>query len=199
MATHRIFDGLEPHMHAQAAALFWDAFKGKLNPVMKPESKALAFFTSVADPTHAIRAEGARGELLGVAGYKTAQGSFMGGGLTEMMAAYGLFGGLWRGLVLSMLERPLKDNVLLMDGIFVTEAARGQGIGTALLLAIKEKAATLECGSVRLDVIDSNPRAKALYEKQGFVAVDTQDIGPLRHFFGFKRATTMVYRVQNRD
>lgn len=79
-----------------------------------------------------------------------------------------------------------------MDGIVVSDAARGQGIGTRLLAAIKDEALARGCTSVRLDVIDSNPRARALYEREGFVAGHRSDLGPLRHLFGFRSATEMV-------
>ncbi|WP_166417276.1 GNAT family N-acetyltransferase [Cochlodiniinecator piscidefendens] len=76
-------------------------------------------------------------------------------------------------MVLSVLERPLDPDILLMDGIFVSPKARDMGIGTALLSAMKEKAAQLHYSSVRLDVIDINPRARGLYERQGFKASTT--------------------------
>ena len=174
------------------ARLFWSAFKGKLGLVMNPEAKAIQFFASVADPTHAISATRADGTLIGVAGFKTQSGSFIGGELKDLQTIYGWFGGLWRGLILSVLERPLADNTLLMDGIMVSDSARGQGVGTDLLSAVKRVAASLNCSQVRLDVIDINPRARALYERQGFVAKQTNGIGPLRFIFGFRTSTTMV-------
>ena len=47
-------------------------------------------------------------------------------------------------------------------------------------------------GWVRLDVIDSNWRARALYERQGFLATRTESLGLLRLLFGFSASTTMV-------
>lgn len=44
-----------------------------------------------------------------------------------------------------------------MDGMFVTEAARGRGIGTRLLTAIKQEAKARGLRQVRLDVIDTTP------------------------------------------
>lgn len=190
--TFSIVDGFPPDQRERVVRLFWAAFRRKLQLVMNPEDKALDFFGLVADPGHAISALSPDGSVLGVAGFKTAQGAFVGGGMKELCAVYGMIGGFWRGLVLSLLERPLKPGTLLMDGIFVAETARGQGVGSALLSAIKARAAKLGCASVRLDVIDVNPRAKKLYERQGFAAESTSDIGPLRRVFGFRRATTMV-------
>lgn len=191
-ASFSIADGFPADQRDRVVRLFWASFRRKLYPVMKPEEKALSFLEQVADPGHAISAVLPDGSVIGVAGFKTAKGAFIGGGLKELCAVYGAIGGFWRGLVLSLLERPLQQGTLLMDGIFVSEAARGRGVGSALLSAIKERAVVLGCSSVRLDVIDSNPRAKKLYERHGFVAESTSDMGPLHHVFGFRKATTMI-------
>lgn len=191
--TVKISDGFDETQRAKAISLFWESFRGKLSLLMSPEEKALAFLSLVADPKHAISAIKADGSLIGVAGFKTSGGSFVGGELGDLQSVYGSFGGLWRGVLLSLLESPLQPDTLLMDGIFVAEEARGQGVGSTLLKAIKAKAEELNCSKVRLDVIDSNPRARALYEKQNFVTENTSNLGPLRHLFGFRKSTTMVW------
>ncbi|MEM8950265.1 MAG: GNAT family N-acetyltransferase [Pseudomonadota bacterium] len=189
-----IVDGFPESQRDLVVRLFWQAFRQKLNQVMQPETKAQAFLRRVADPTHAVSALSPDGSVIGIAGFKTANGAFIGGGLGDMCAVYGIVGGFWRGLLLSLLERPLQAETLLMDGIFVGNDARGQGVGTSLLTAIKERAVARGCSHVRLDVIDNNPRARRLYEQQGFVAEETIEMGPLlRRLFRFRRATTMIW------
>jgi len=192
LPTPLVQQGFRPEHRAAAAELFWEAFREKLAPVMKPETQALTFLRTAVDPSHAISAISDQGALLGIAGFKTADGGFVGGGMRQLGEAYGLFGGLWRGVVLSALDRPVEPGSLLMDGIFVSESARGQGIGTLLLDAIKRKARALGSSNVRLDVIDSNTRARALYMRQGFVAVETSETGLFRHVFGFRSSTRMI-------
>ncbi len=186
-----IQSGLAEQHKEQACALFWEAFRQKLSKLMAPEDKALAFVRRVIRSDHAICAIDSDGRLLGVAGFKTPQGAFVGGTLEDLCAIYGSWGGLWRGILLQLLERALVDDVLLMDGIFVAPEARGQGVGTALLDAVARTARDQGLGTVRLDVIDINPRARALYERCGYRAIETSDIGPLRHLFGFEASTTM--------
>ena len=82
-----------------------------------------------------------------------------------------------------------------MDGIFVAPEARGQGVGTGLLDAVAAEAQRRGYAEVRLDVVEGNDRARALYEREGFRAVATQSTGVLRHVFGFRSATTMVRQV----
>ncbi|EFO32203.1 MobC protein [Roseibium sp. TrichSKD4] len=195
MTGFEIRRGFSEEHRERVALLFWQAFSGKLGKVMGPDEKALAFFEGVLNPDFALSAVTADGKLLGMAGYKTAGGALAGGGLKELAKVYGCFGALWRGLLLETLERDLEAETLLMDGIFVSEEARGQGVGSALLDAVCSEAQSRGLKKMRLDVIDTNPRAKSLYERHGFVGTGTVETGPLAGLFGFKFATTMIKRV----
>ncbi|WP_299353941.1 GNAT family N-acetyltransferase [uncultured Shimia sp.] len=199
MSEFTIHRGFEPEQSEHVARLYWTAFASKLTKLMGPDDKGISFFTSVVDPEFALTAIGAGGEVLGVAGFKTSEGGLAGGDLRDLAKVYGWVGAIWRGLLLSVLERDLADNSLLMDGICVSETARGQGVGTALLAAIKEEACARGLQDVRLDVIDTNPRARALYERQGFTAGETQYLGPLRYIFGFRSSVAMRYAVPAKE
>ncbi len=177
------------------AALYWEAFGQKLGRTMGPRDRALDFFEAVLNPDHAICAHDTDGTLLGVAGFKTSQGALVGGSFADMARVYGYIGAGWRVALLSALERDTENARFLMDGIFVAPHARGRGVGTMLLGAIAAEAGMRGYDEVRLDVIDTNQRARALYEREGFQVVATQSIGWLRHVFGFQSATTMVRRL----
>lgn len=184
--------GLDGRHRVAAAELFWAAFAGKLGLLMRPDHKAIAFLVRVIDPSHAFSAVSDNGELLGVAGFKTRNGTFVGGGLRDLAAVYGWIGALWRGVLLELLERKVEPGLLLMDGIFVHETARGLGVGSALLDTIHDEAKRRGLSGVKLDVIDTNPRAQALYERKGYRPVSVSQTGPFRWLFGFRAATTMV-------
>jgi ribosomal protein S18 acetylase RimI-like enzyme len=177
------------------AALYWEAFGAKLGRALGPRPKALAFVASVLSPDHAFCARDDDGRLLGVAGFKTAEGALVGGGLGDMARVYGWAGALWRMGALALLSRDAENARFLMDGLFVAPEARGRGVGTRLLDAIAAEARARGYREVRLDVVDENPRARALYERRGFRAVARRSTGPLRHVFGFRAATTMVLRL----
>ncbi|WP_375280038.1 GNAT family N-acetyltransferase [Pseudooctadecabacter sp.] len=191
----RISLGFEDRERDQVAGMYWQAFGSKLGRVMGPDRRAIAFIRDVLDPTHALCARDGRGVLLGVAGFKTIHGALVGGDWSDIRRHYGFVGGVWRTLVLSLLERDTENQRFLMDGIFVSDGARGQGVGTRLLDAICDEAEQRGYTEVRLDVIDTNPRARALYDREGFVAGGEHQLGPLRHIFGFQSATTMIRRV----
>jgi len=190
-----ISQGFSNDQRDTAAALYWQAFGAKLGRVMGPDDKGRRFFAATLNPKFALSAVNSDGRLIGLAGFKTADGSLTDATLRDLARVYGWFGALWRGLFLSMLERDLAPDVLLMDGICVAPEARGMGLGTALLNAIKHEATRQGKTSVRLDVIDNNPRARALYERQGFTACGQTHLGPLRHIFGFRRATEMRHVI----
>ncbi len=187
--------GFSAEEKPRIAALYWDAFGAKLGRVMHPVPKAMGFIENVLDPTHALCARDPDGTLLGVAGFKTYEGALVGGTFRDLSHAYGVSGAIWRAMLLQLLERDTENERFLMDGIFVDPAARGRGVGTALLDAVCREASRRGYKEVRLDVIDTNPRARALYARSGFVATETHQLGVLRHLFGFRAATTMVRSV----
>ncbi len=187
--------GLPEPLRAEAAALYWQAFGGKLDRVLGPERRALAYLADVIRPDHAIVALDETGALLGLAGYKTPAGSFAGGDMADLRRAYGRIGARWRAVPLWLLGREVDNSRFLLDGICVARQARSLGIGSALLAAICDEARARGYGAVRLDVIDTNWRARQLYERLGFTVERRASIGLLRHVFGFSAALTMVKAV----
>lgn len=187
--------GLPHELRAQAAAIYWQAFGGKLGQVMGPDARAQAFLIRVMRSDHVLVARDETGALLGLAGFKTPQGSFAGGSWADMRAIYGLTGLLWRAPLLALLSREVDNDRFLLDGICVAPAARGLGVGSALMAAIEDEARARGYAYVRLDVIESNWRARALYERLGYMGIKTVPLGLLRHAFGFDAAVTMVKPV----
>lgn len=184
--------GFPEHHRATAARLYWEAFGGKLGTVLGPDDRAIKFIAATLRPDHAISAIAPDGRLLGIAGFKSPDGAFVGGTPQDMRRTYGRFGALWRSTALWALSHEIDNDRFLIDGIAVTREARSQGIGTALVTALCDEGRRRGYNSIRLEVIDTNWRARALYERQGFLALQTEGLGPLRFLFGFAAATTMV-------
>lgn len=178
----------------QAARLYWQAFGGKLGQLMQPEDKALALVTRVLRPDHGLAAY-VDGRLVGLVGFKTPHGALVNSTLADFRAIYGPISGTLRALGLSLLERDVDNTNFLLDGICVDASAQGNGVGTALLSALEDEARAQGYASLRLDVIDKNPRAQALYTRLGYQVSQTTRIGPLRHVFGFAASTTMIKQL----
>ena len=97
--------------------------------------------------------------ILGIAGFEENRKGLFRHRAGTLWREYGLSGPL-RAVGLAALERRAASDTLLMDGIAVEVAARGRGIGTQLLAALCDHARSLGKARVRLDVIDTNPRAQ---------------------------------------
>lgn len=127
--------GFHPCERALEAQLFWQAFRGKLGCIMWPEARTLDLTKTNLDPKFSLAARDQDGNLVGLAGFKTAEG--------------------------------------------------------ALLGTIVDTARNLLLSDVRLHVIDSNPPARAIYEREGFVQISTKGIGILRYLMKFRTSTRM--------
>lgn len=183
--------GLPEHHRDAAARIYWDAFGGKLGRVMGPRLRALTYLRRVMRADHVIIAEDT-GRLVGLAGFKTPRGSFADGGWADLCAVYGRWGAVWRLALLAALTREVDNGRFLVDGICVARDHRGQGIGEALVEALCTEATRRGYAAIRLEVIDTNVRARTLYERLGFRVVKRDELGLLRHAFGFSSAATMV-------
>lgn len=194
-ASLRLTVGLAERHQSVAARLYLEAFDAKLGPILGRDDRAERFLAAVLRPANAVTAEDETGALIGIAGFHGAEGGFVGGGYDDLRRIYGPIGAAWRIAALALFERAPANRQLLLDGIVVSPAARGRGVGGALLTRLKELAAETGYAEMRLDVVDTNPRARALYERRGFQAIAESGSKLLRPIFGFSRSTTMVLTV----
>ncbi|MFE3636493.1 GNAT family N-acetyltransferase [Streptomyces sp. NPDC059168] len=174
----------------RVAALYWEAFGRKIAPALNPPGKGRAFIATHLHRDRSVTALAA-GRVVGVAGYRLDGRALTGGGVKDVLSAYGSCRGLPRLVLLALLERTPAAGELVMDGIAVDAAHRGRGIGSLLLREVAAVAADHGCRRVRLDVVDTNPRARALYERHGFTAHRTERTPWLRGLMGFGAVTTM--------
>ncbi|MFC9623637.1 GNAT family N-acetyltransferase [Streptomyces sp. NPDC056930] len=190
----RIPEGAE----VRVAELYWDAFGRKLGPALNPPETAREF---IAAHLHHDRGVAALigGEVVGVAGYQLGGRALTGGGAGDVLSTYGTLRGLPRLMLLALLSRTPAAHELVMDGIAVSPAHRGRGIGSLLLTEVAALAAGHGCRRIRLDVIDVNPRARALYERHGFAAARTERTPYLRDLMGFSAVTTMYRPITVAD
>ncbi|GAA1576307.1 GNAT family N-acetyltransferase [Streptomyces globosus] len=182
----------------RVAELYWEAFGRKLGAALGPAARGRAFLARHLRHDRAVTALGPGGLVVGVAGYQAGGRGLTGGGAGDVLSDYGVLRGLPRLALLALLERTPRPGELVMDGIAVDPAHRGAGIGSLLLAEIAAVAADHGCSRIRLDVIDANPRARALYERHGFTAGHTERTPYLRGLMGFGAVTTMHRAVPAR-
>ncbi|WP_455358793.1 GNAT family N-acetyltransferase [Streptomyces sp. SYSU K21746] len=182
--------GVPAGAERRAAELYWNAFGRKLGPALNPPDKAVPFIAAHLNADRAVCAL-LDGELVGLAGYQLDGRALTGGSASDVLRTYGYLRGLHRVLLLALFERRPARGQLVMDGIAVDPGMRGRGVGSLLIEEVAAVAAEQDCRQIRLDVIDTNPRARALYERRGFTAVRTEHTPYLRGLLGFGAVTTM--------
>lgn len=191
----KIQRGFSDELRSSAAKLYDAAFGAKLSIAMPNPILRIAVLTEGFDPRFSFVAIKGN-ELVGIAGFKVAQGSFTGGiSFRVLKKNLGFLNAIRAVLVLTLFERKHIADQLLMDGIGVSTNMRSSGIGTRLLNSLTEYAHKEGYQSVRLDVIDTNPAAQRLYERVGFVPVKIEHFAYLKWLLGFGSATQMEYRI----
>ncbi len=193
--SFQVLHGLPEHYRAAAADLYWQAFGGKLGPVMGPPARAQNYLRRVLrlDQCFAIVQDRT---LLGIVGLHSEAGTFAGGTAGDFGAVYGPLRGFWRLKLLMLVANKDPDaGALMIDGFSVQAAARGQGVGAALLEAAVAYARAQGFDAVQLDVVGSNWRARGFYQRHGFTVQSQRKIGPLRFIFGFDSTVRMQRKL----
>jgi ribosomal protein S18 acetylase RimI-like enzyme len=194
----RVVRGAPDSAKAQIASIYYEAFQRKLLPLFKglSDDEATEFLVP------AIRTENAfvamrDDRVLGILGFQQGEGKFIDITWDMLVAQFGFWRAIERAFWGILLERkPPHKTDLQMDGIAVHATARGQGVGSLLFEALFAFAEEEKYERILLDVIDSNPRAKALYERLGFVAIKEERLPSfLAKRFGFSSATGMAREV----
>ncbi|TMP30141.1 molybdopterin-guanine dinucleotide biosynthesis protein MobC [Pseudoalteromonas rubra] len=193
--TIKIQHGWDRKYSHSIARLYDQAFGNKFANAIPCQAKRLEVLESCFLPEYSFVAL-KNDEPVGIAGFSEVSGSLTAGldtsGLFEHL---GILGGIRACLLFSLYERQPGKNEMVMDGIAVQESCRGQGVGSRLLDSIVSHAQARGYTSVRLDVIDSNARAKKLYTRKGFVVTKTEHFPYLQWLLGFSGSTTMLLNL----
>lgn len=196
MNTNITYQDHLPETHFdEAAELYESAFGPKFARAIPQRSDRMHLIRNGFHADFAFTAfDGDR--LVGLAGYQTSSG-YLTGGITPRA--------IWRKLgplpsiraiiILSLYDRTPAKGELVMDGIAVRSSHRGRGIGTELLRHTVAFAAERGYARVRLDVIDTNPAARKLYERFGFKIIKEERYPYLRGILGFSGSATMEYGI----
>ena len=190
--VHGIPDGLV----LQAADLFYDAFRRKFEPIAGSREKAVAVLAEDFDAERVILAVGATEKVLGIVGLNYEGRRLANLSWQTFRSHFGPLSGSWKRLAFSAFMRDEHPGQLQMEGIAVHADARGRGIGTCLLEETCAVARRVGLSHVRLEVINTNPRARMLYEREGFEPGPVHRLPLVGRWFGFSSYTTMLKKVE---
>ncbi|MEJ2051318.1 MAG: GNAT family N-acetyltransferase [Calditrichota bacterium] len=133
-------------------------------------------------------------EIVGIAGLKYDGTGFFSPGRRGFIKRYGPLLGRVRTALWTSVQTIPRPHQLLLDGLGVRAELRCQGIGSSLLEAVDRRARELDKTEVILEVVDTNPRARALYERFGYRTVLTTRRWMFR-FAGFSAAHLMLRQL----
>jgi ribosomal protein S18 acetylase RimI-like enzyme len=175
--------GLAPEHKDDLAYIVCEAFAIKVAALKVSRERAVETLLDSIDWDAAFYAY--RGErLVGVAGIFTRAQRFLGFRFPDLRRRFGLFRALFFQLILGFEGRPAADEFRI-ETLAVAAEARGQGIGTRLLNEAERHAREHGYAVLSLDVVDTNLRARQLYERLGFREIRTEHYGRLTRRAGF--------------
>lgn len=91
--------------------------------------------------------------------------------LSKVFKKYGFLKVISTIILFMLLNTKVPKNEMYVGFLVVDEKYRGKGIGSTLLNFGLNKAMEMKKEKLSLDVLGDNPKAKALYERQGFSTV----------------------------
>lgn len=176
-----------------AVRLYLSALKDKLVPVLGSDIRAQKALRKGIAKDNCLAAI-YRQRLVGILGIQTDKGSFLNPTLKTLVVEYGMLGGFFRMGGLAVLHHPSNPEELYVDGVGVVDNMQDTGIGSRLFDLLERIALKKGIRMISLDVIDTNHRAKALYERLGFIETKRQSLWPLNliYKFPFKASIQMV-------
>jgi ribosomal protein S18 acetylase RimI-like enzyme len=188
--------GLPERYRRQAAELFYEAFREKFQPLMTSSEHGVTILAKGLVPEMMIVALAGQ-QIVGAAGLYYHKKVFCNPGLSSFVEEFGWLSGFFR-FVMFLLFIVGGDHDLTIDAIAVTASMRGKGVGTQLLEVVFDFARQNGFKSVSLEVVDTNPAARRLYERLGFVPTKTRKYPYLRNLMGFSTATMMVKEINEK-
>jgi ribosomal protein S18 acetylase RimI-like enzyme len=177
----------------QAGKIYYDAFQRKLQPLVGQPLKTSRVLTAGLNLNLAIGVV-VDGRLCGLAGLHNQAGIFSRVTLPDSLRELGLARGMFSWAVLNLFGAGANcpPEHLRIAAIAVDAQERGKGYGSLLLNSIFDKARREGYTSVRLEVVDTNLRARQLYERAGFLVVQTHSYPISSNWLGFSRDHVMV-------
>ncbi|WP_042891941.1 GNAT family N-acetyltransferase, partial [Anaplasma marginale] len=160
--------GLPEKYYSEAAKIYTEAFYEKAKGLVGSQQNMRSLLEKSFNPELAIVAL-AGDRLVGVAGMTYNDRRFLKFSWSVFKEEFGLVLGLRKYLIYKMIAlRPYDRGQLLLECLAVGSNIRGMGVGSLLIEEVCNYAKQHSLTSVRLEVVDTNPKAKKLYDRMGF-------------------------------
>ncbi|RKX78531.1 MAG: hypothetical protein DRP87_06100 [Spirochaetes bacterium] len=168
------------------AELFWEAFGSKYKSLYINKDQGIAIVRDSLRFDQGLYAC-LSNRVVGFLGFHYGSHRFTDFRFDVFRRQFSLPGALLRFSILTtFLPGRIKEpGEIRIDSVAVDSELRGKGIGTTLIEEAISLAKKMGFRSIRLEVIDSNERAKKLYERLGFKTAKYVNFGILARGAGF--------------
>jgi ribosomal protein S18 acetylase RimI-like enzyme len=185
--------GIPDNLRLATATLIFDTCINKFRYTLNPRKKGIQFIASSLESEYGLIAL-RDGNLVGVAGAKTSEGELFQIRFITWIRTYHI-----RAIQSFLVGFPFwykrrESGVIILTNLAIVESARGQGVGTQMVMEFIRYGKHQGYHAVKLEVINSNIRAKTLYERLGFKKTRYTKIPlPWSHLLGFSGIYEMSY------
>lgn len=189
-----IADSINTSQRIRAIEILYCAFEQKIRALIKSKEKALAIYNESLKNDQVFYAF-LNGNVAGLIGLQYENKNFLEFKYKDLRKYFNPLHSFFIYKIYRLTSPKIKEDVLRIDSIAVDKSYRGMGIGTQLINKVFEFAKKRGFKEVILEVVDTNPRAKALYEKIGF-----KEKKIIRYYFltrsaGFSSEYLMSYKL----
>jgi ribosomal protein S18 acetylase RimI-like enzyme len=182
--------GIPEELRHQAAIICYEGFRSQIEWLIGSQHKGITLLEHSLNTELGLTAQ-MQGQLVGFVGLQYENRSFFRFERSHCIRELGLLRGLLVFLLFNLSATQILPEEMFITVIVVDASMRGKGIGTLLMQAVFGIAQQNQCHAIVLDVIDTKPDARRLYERLGFKPVRTIEYGYLRSLIGSSANTTM--------
>lgn len=180
----------------QAVDIYYFAFQRKIRALIKLTEKALAIYKKALNPDRGLFAL-SNHSVVGVTGLHYDNKNFMEIKYKYIREHFNPIQSYFIYFINKIMSPKLEPGVLRIDSIAVAENARGQGIGSLLIKKVFEFAKEKGFKKIVLEVVDTNPKAKKLYERLGFKEKKIVKYYFTKRVAGFSSESIMIFNMEN--
>ncbi|MHB1336796.1 MAG: GNAT family N-acetyltransferase [Candidatus Humimicrobiaceae bacterium] len=192
----KITDKISISQLDHAIEIYYCAFKRKIKALIKSKEKALAIYKKSLNADRVLYAV-LDEKVVGIAGLHYDNKNFVEIKYKDLREYFNPIFSYFVYFIYRKMSPELKNDVIRIDSIAVDEDARGQGIGSILIEKVVEFAKDKGFKEVILEVVDTNPKAKKLYEKIGFNEKKLVKFYFTSRVAGFSSEFIMSYNMEN--
>jgi GNAT superfamily N-acetyltransferase len=192
----KITDEINENQLNQAMDIYYFAFKQKIKLLIKSKEKAVEVYKKSLNADRIFYAV-MENKVVGLAGLHYENKNFIDVEYRSLRKHFNPFRSYFIYSIYKLISPKIKEDVLRIDSLAVKESVRGLGIGSQLIDKVFQFAKSKGFNEVILEVVDTNPKAKKLYEKIGFKEKKLVKYYFLTRPAGFSSEYIMSYDMKN--